>query len=533
MASKNKTPCPVDTGKGFSVFYRNIFLYPRTYPQERTLSLVSRIPLEENTLYLVPSPAMFYGISELQKRLPASSCLICIEFDSELYSFSRQYLPDTQITYLHAENIGQILSAFPDDLISRYRKIKQIILTGGYQLNREMYSALYDCLEDRLSIFWKNKMTMIYMSRLWINNIFLNLASLGSSSGCNIPKTGKAVLVIGAGESLEKRLSEIQDHRKKLFLLCVDTALPVLSQKNIFPDAVIAMEAQHVNLYDFLGSIRDPQISLFYDLNSFYKIPSLFHGEKVPFVSEFSRLGLFSELRENGLFPFRIPPLGSVGLAALFFGGLISSAVCGFIGLDFSYTLGKLHARGTESHKRLLLQYNKLGNADYTINSFKRNSRHYEGLGGALRSDPVLASYARQCSVLLSSGNFADCGTSGFVNHSKKMSVAELAGSADQEGNFSIADCSFSAAAAVGFLKKKEEALSAVKKVMDSSSLGMTEKVKEMLLKNDFIYADFPEPDIFILDSKIIMSRLYTSVCRYQKTIEKALVIAAQYTQKS
>lgn len=531
MKNNNETPVLADTGRGFSVVYNQRHLYSRTEPDLKISRIVDSLDLKENTLYILPSPLMFKGVEQIFNRLPSSSKLLCLEADEKLAEFSKKYVPPLQIPYLRTADTAVLLAFLEETGYTVFRKAGLIILSGGYTLNRPFYDKALEETEIFLGNFWKNKMTMIFMSRMWINNIFMNIASLDDNNGeLSSFNTDRPVLIAGAGSSLEKKLDDILKFRKDLFLLSVDTALPVFLNSGIVPDAVVVIESQHYNLYDFLDLQQTKDIILFYDMCSHYKVHSIFKGKKIPFISRFSELCFFDELEKNSLLPYAIPPLGSVGLAGLYIAGIISGKTCGFIGLDFAYQPGKPHARGTESHKRLLFSSQRLANDDYSASSFSRSAKSYKNLSLHLKSDPVLYGYARQCMQLLSDGNYADCGTEGLLDYPDKLDISELAALAHTSSRpeVFIRKIFPDKRRITAFLKRKMDDLESVISIIRDNSFAWSENLIELIKKEDYITADFPENDIFSLDAGIMVPRVLASAERYRKTVEKALFITSE-----
>ena len=79
MAEKQDKPLLVDTGKGFSIKWRNRFLYSSRDPLNGILRRVESLELQPDTLYLIPSPLLGYGIREILMRLPSRSYILGVE----------------------------------------------------------------------------------------------------------------------------------------------------------------------------------------------------------------------------------------------------------------------------------------------------------------------------------------------------------------------------------------------------------------------------------------------------------------------
>ena len=77
-------PCLVDTGQGFSVLYRDRYLYSRHSPARAVTTAASGFDILPETLVICFSPLLGYGLSELLSRLPDTGFILGIEADKEL-----------------------------------------------------------------------------------------------------------------------------------------------------------------------------------------------------------------------------------------------------------------------------------------------------------------------------------------------------------------------------------------------------------------------------------------------------------------
>ena len=68
---------------------------------------------------------------------------------------------------------------------------------------------------------------------LWIKNTIKNLKDLKYAKPFEMLKTDKPVVVVGAGESIESVIINLQRLRNSLFILCVDTALHRITSYNV------------------------------------------------------------------------------------------------------------------------------------------------------------------------------------------------------------------------------------------------------------------------------------------------------------
>ena len=85
---ENEKPRLIQTGRGFSVLYRNKYLYSKYNPQQAMAAQVSALECTDSMLVLCFSPVLGYGLQELSQRLSASSAILAVECDQLLMRFS-------------------------------------------------------------------------------------------------------------------------------------------------------------------------------------------------------------------------------------------------------------------------------------------------------------------------------------------------------------------------------------------------------------------------------------------------------------
>jgi len=87
LESENK-PCLVRTAQGFSVSYKNLFLYSKYNPARNILSIIEKMEILPGTIVLCFSPVLNYGLEPLAEKLPENCIMFGIEADSELHKLS-------------------------------------------------------------------------------------------------------------------------------------------------------------------------------------------------------------------------------------------------------------------------------------------------------------------------------------------------------------------------------------------------------------------------------------------------------------
>jgi len=407
---ESEEPCLVAaSGQGFSVFYRNKYLYSRYNPETASIRTVESYTILSGTLVLAFSPLLGYGLKELIDRLPKDSSLILIEADEALFKFSNEYVqkliknkPD--IYNICISNAASFFSLFNQKLLpdfSNFKRCLPIELSGGSQLYRQFYHSLTALVDNAINQFWRNRITLVKLGRLYARNIFKNLGTVSSSSILKRNSVSKPIIVCGSGPSLEKTFKFLQKNSDDCFLIAVDNALIPLLSNGIFPDAVIAVESQLAVEKSYIGSVGT-KIAVIADLTSRPHVLNLTGGNISFFVSEYERCSYLERIKE--ILPCTvIPPLGSVGLAATEIALFLRKTenVPVFIsGLDFSFKPCKTHCKESVSHKNLLIENTRLSPILRGEGTFGANSYKFSDKGGKLGiTTPALSGYGKTFAI--------------------------------------------------------------------------------------------------------------------------------------
>jgi hypothetical protein len=482
----DQAPELIDTGKGLTVRFRGRFLYSPSDPAGAVERRIAGRSYPERTLYILPSPLLFHGIDLLLERIDETSHVLCVETDQALMAFSAPYFrgpleTDGRISYVRSDSPSAVLGYMEKLNPRRFRRTVLLPLTGGYSLDPKRYTAISEAVGGEINRLWQDTMTRSQMGRRWMRNIFTNLR-FHSPGGPGLPRTGKPAAVAGAGESLEASLPLLRGIRNEVWLLAVDTALPILLASGIVPDAVCAVEAQQANVYDFLrpdlsagpgfeegaegrraGVDSSAEPFLLCDLSSYPGViraareggafrtgdtrctggdpadsrdrdgGSGMNGGGSPrsreigyFFSAFERLAVFERLENHGLLPQEVPPLGSIGITSLSLAARITDGPVLYTGLDFAYTPGKTHGRGAPSHTALLSTSSRVtGHTQYPVTALRPWIRVPGREHGTVNTDYVLYSYATKLAELVGADErFVDIGGRG-VGHPGRTARTE------------------------------------------------------------------------------------------------------------
>jgi len=533
-------PLLVDTGRGFSVYYRGRHLYNRISPLESAERRAEAVSVPPETIVFLPSPLLMYGAEILTEKLPEKSIVVAYEHDENL---SKHLYPlikdktaqDSRLKYVTGGGEAVLDAVFKAG-VHNFRRVMTVSLNAGYSLYRKEYNGIQKLLEEYVKEFWQNRLTTIHMAPLWIKNIFTNTAYLDRRSGdtsWSFPSAGdKPVVVTGAGESLEHSIGDIISSRDSIVILAVDTSLPILFRHNIQPDFIVAVDSQIYNLYDFFD-FRDSKIPVFFDLTCYPGIARNFKGMLYPFLSNFSKNALISRLTDS--FPDLeiLPPLGSVGITAVHIALEITDGAVIHTGLDFSYSIGKSHARCSPFMLSSLMKTDRIASLENPDLFFSKPYYRTEDKNGEeCITNQILFSYAK-----VMERNFGkterlfDAGKTGLHTAGTRISGIE------EYRNFQVNSISYSRHKAppatsrpevsiTEFLSGEIRRMDDMYRVIYSLISGESEEreyVLKLLEEMDYVHIHFPDYHSDRKDDPNYLKRVLASVMFYRTIVSRQL----------
>lgn len=431
----NEKPCLVETGRGFSVLYKNRFLYSKYEPSKNILAAVVSLNILPGTLILACSPCLGFGLSELSSKLPENCFILGCECDNGLYGFAKEHITRPHnFSLLSPSELSELPvllnkravvledgTALPQP--GTFRRAVRVDFSAGTQFAPQYYKALSRAAEDAVGRFWKNRITLVKLGRRYSRNLFRNLSRLPDSVPLeySMHTITKPVLVLGAGESTEDTVRKLIPCRNSMYVAAADAALPSLLALGVVPDAVVCEEAQSAIAPAFFGA-QGKNIRIFAGITSWPAVHDFVSGkEKISyFATKYDDTAFFERLSGGHILPPVIPPLGSVGLTAVYLALLLRSddSVPVFVsGLDFSYSLGHTHARGAPAHTaRLCTGCRTVPAANYDA-AFGFGAYSADGKNGStVYTTQLLFSYAQTFGAFFhAEKNVFDSGETGIV----------------------------------------------------------------------------------------------------------------------
>ena len=559
-------------GATFTLQYKNRFLYSKYNPTKNILQAVQNLEILPGTLVLVFSPALFYGYKELEEKCRSNgSEILCVEADPALHSFASQEITsqDLAATLLGLDqNSPAGLEDFFNKQKGKFRRVIRLDLSAGASLAPDFYKNFFECAQNIVAAFWKNRLTLVRLGRLFSKNLFKNLPLSASSTPFESLEgtVAKPILVCGAGESLDQLTRAAiagspmtaEEINKHFFILAVDAAVPALTSANIKIDAIAATESQWAIEKAYIGlkgaaeknasQGQDSGPFFFFDLTSRTQIARRFSKKRAFYFSQFDKNNFLDRLAQKGLLPKNAPPLGSIGLTATYLALLLrkdqSVPVC-VLGLDFSFSAGRTHALESAQSKALSANSNRLCPSTNFAAAFGLGSQEVldKNQKPVWTSKNLLGYAALFKQFFAKAQNLFDMGQSGLDLGLKRKSLFDFASNAESaavsadadESSFGLAkdsdkkiaeDCRRFLAEELASLRSLSDLLSnGEKSKARDKSLSLDQQILQEISGREYLFLHFPDGTKGSLEFNFL-TRVKSQIDFFAKDIETALSAA-------
>jgi len=545
--NEDEKPLLIQTDRGFSVLYRNKYLYSKYNPQAAITAQIASLQIPDSALILCLSPVLGYGLKELAEKLPASSYILALECDQMLMRFSLDHCDFSpfvhqRFSYIRTDSIAEVLKKIEALSLFPFKKCIALSCSGGVQLNQAFYDEVRLYADEVISRFWKNRITLMHLGRNYAHNTFRNLLSLARSLASSPARsmresltrspecssaefsawcapssksnfrllTGdehirKPILVAGAGPSLDTTRDFIIKNRNSFFLLAVDAAAAALLP-DIQPDAIVLVESQYWIDSAFIG-LHKYGIPVFADLTASPRALQACGGNVYFFCSEYARLRYLERLYQT-LQPLILPPMGSVGLTALQLALALTAPHLPVLhtGLDFAWQNGLTHAAGSSPIKKLFAEIN-CTESPYKLSLSTGMQRISGKRGLSYWTTPVLSGYAELYRHTFSGNErVIDIGTEGCFLNGRQADITEAERILTDAGKSNInADGSLFAFACkpdtaneryealCNYLTGEAEALTILNDHLQGKRSISEHTMEQIFSERDYLYSHFPD----------------------------------------
>ena len=506
MQIDENKPCLVQTGQGFSVKYKEKFLYSKYEPKKAILSVIQKISVLQDSLVLCFSPLLGYGLLELLPKIPENCLVLGIEKDDELFDFSTAELKKLNIAggfrLLSGKEAEDFQNRLAKTFNGEFRRVVRLDFSAAVNLNRTFYDEFFLLCQNIVNQFWKNRLTLVKFGRNYSGNLFKNLRFFPESRA--FFKVEKPILVVGAGESAWETLSSIKKNAKNFYIIAVDASLQTFRSIGIKIDAAVCEESQSIIAGCFKGC-KDSFDTLFLSLTANPNVAKLAPQKNVFYVPVYSNALFIKNLIEKKIEIESFLPLGSVGLSALQIALKLRAekSVPIFVtGLDFSYSLGASHIKSSFHENSRREKSNRLNGIENFSCSLEKSAIKETGKNGAsIYTNPSLIAY-RTLFVdrFGNEKNIFDAGKTGLELGLPKTDTEQMLVIAKKHSGFvrhGAKKLSDKQKCVEEYFSEEKKALLELKEILTGktklSEAERNERILEIINPREYLYLHFPD----------------------------------------
>ena len=236
-------------------------------------------------------------------------------------------------------------SAIEEYILSVYKPmlcggIRTLPLRSRISGDSKTFDEARQAIENAIQRISADYSVQAYFGCRWFSNIIRNIKMAERTVTPLRPIRHAAITA--AGPSLYFQIKRIRERRDSFFLIAADTSLPCLLSENIVPDAVVAIDCQHISYFHFMAGLP-AETCLLMDLAG--PPPAASQSEEVRFFSGNHPLTGYICKMWRAL-PEVDTSGGNVTYACIALAEKLGAATAELYGADFSYPAGLTYSRG-------------------------------------------------------------------------------------------------------------------------------------------------------------------------------------------
>ncbi len=252
-----------------------------------------------------------YQVQEIVRKTAGQKVhIFVIEKDPRVFRLALEHMDLTQI--LGFPHIHFFVDLPVKDIYREMLPQLRIDIAGqaaffdhqpSIQLYKEYYTQVLEIVRDAVSVKLSTLATVLTFKGQWLKNSLENLTTIRNSAGVSTLDNkfrGVPAIIVSAGPSLDKNVSELHRAKGKAVIIGVGTSLRTLLKENILPDLVIAYDASELNYRHFRG-MEYGMIPLVFEPMVYPQIVKDHGGTKFVFNTKQTQLNLsLNEISSKG-----------------------------------------------------------------------------------------------------------------------------------------------------------------------------------------------------------------------------------------
>jgi len=350
-----------------------------------------------------------YGLHNILKNNPESIIIVYEPIGELLLLYKERYinhelLDSRDILFLNSINEEKIYSFVEDGESFSEGRVYYHSNLGYKSLFQEDETLFFETIKDVFKIITQNTLTESNFIPVWTKNFIQNSQFFKKHPLLNpiLQNLDKNLAIIAcAGPNLDNDIKIIKNHRDKITLFAVDTALKPLLAYNIYPDFVVSLDGQFYSLEDFIQISDRENEGIFFIFDVLAYPPAVRLNKNVYFTTTeniFKNSIVDFFFTKNNITKFGLATGGTVSDYALSFALRLGFTNIYMAGLDLSFPYLTTHCLNSPYYERVMRSHSYFDPPESNIfrSISKRKLKNSISKNGNknLISDFVLENYA-------------------------------------------------------------------------------------------------------------------------------------------
>lgn len=338
----------------------HFYIHSKFNPVSEAEKLTQKLNLQETHIVVLGLGSGYHLEKIISSKSPHSRVLL-VEPELEIIKLSTKTLDwkkvfsRNDIFYCFGPDLNLLartLQQFID--FATFEKLEVMELASEARFNSGYFSAARKTIDNEIRTILYDFKTRLAENAMVPENILKNIAGILHTRPARFLQNkfaGKPGFIVSAGPSLDKNVLQLKKINDRAVIICVDTALKPLLEKDIHPHFTVTADPSYKNYLHLQGTEKQIKYFIVSDTGIANQVYRDFH----PHIFSIS-LGkpIFRMIEEN-IGPIgEVEAWGSVISLALNFALYLGCEPIVFLGQDFAFTGMRNHCRGTSWEEKWL-----------------------------------------------------------------------------------------------------------------------------------------------------------------------------------
>lgn len=352
---------------GITAKENSLLLHSSYNPEREAENLInSRKEEIKNAKALIFEGFGLFYAPKVAARVFPQKTIILVEPDIDHFLAAMLFV-DAEELFFHSSIIFACGASTKDvvALINQYGILNSAFFSSSAQNSHAQayFSELSELIQRNKNKEKINNATLEKFRTLWFRNSRKNIQKTATLESVDIYKNraeNLPFLVLGAGPSLQKILPHLENLKKRMVIVCVDTALRALLQEKVQPDFIVLTDPQYW-AYRHIAGLKSAE-SILITENSVY--PSVFKFECKKIVCCKSQIPVAQFFEKYCGEQGYLGAGGSVASCAWTFAKFCGAKNIFLCGIDLSFPKKQTHIKGSTFEQKIHTNSTKIKPAE-------------------------------------------------------------------------------------------------------------------------------------------------------------------------